>query len=132
MSHQTLLDDEFQEVVTGHRHFWSQWLHGNKRNQAQANAADAAAARAEAAELSVQNSFDVLGEPLGMQVGALMQMLAWSDDVSWLQQWCMMIAQCERSDIACSTCCVRLLLLSAYRISLSVCPDVIIQLALRQ
>lgn len=69
LSHQTQLDDEFSEVVKGHRHFWSQWLHGDKHNQAQAKAAAAAAARAEAAELPVQNSFDVLGEPSGLQVG---------------------------------------------------------------
>ena len=72
LSRSRLLDDDgFEEAVTDRRHFWWQWLHGNKRNDAQLKAAAAAAARAEAMQLSATNNFDVLAHPSGAQVSSL-------------------------------------------------------------
>lgn len=68
LSRKRLLDDEFQESATDHRHFWRQWLHGNKQSKAQEKAASAAGARAEAADLPVHNSFDILAEQASQQV----------------------------------------------------------------
>ncbi|KAL0023688.1 hypothetical protein WJX79_001943 [Trebouxia sp. C0005] len=56
------LDDEFVEATSNKRHFWWQWLHGHKRNNAQSKAAAAAEARAQAAQVAGHNSFDVLAE----------------------------------------------------------------------
>ena len=68
LSRKRVQDDEFQEVVADNRHFWLQWLHGNKRGQPQAKAVAAAAARAGAAGVAVQNSFDALAGQAELQV----------------------------------------------------------------
>ena len=61
LSRKAPIDGEFQEVTTG-RHFWQQWLHGNKRNKPQDKAAAAADARAKATQLKTHNRFDLLGQ----------------------------------------------------------------------
>ena len=55
-------DGEFQQVGNSERNFWWRWLHGQDRNQAQQKAAEAALARAQAAEVSAMNRFDVLAQ----------------------------------------------------------------------
>ncbi len=57
------------EAVSNKRHFWWQWLHGHKRNNAQNKAAAAAEARAQDAQVADHNSFDVLAEQPNSQVG---------------------------------------------------------------
>ena len=61
LSRKAPIDGEFQEVTTG-RHFWQQWLYGNKRNKAQDNAAAAADARARATQLQTHNRFDAFAQ----------------------------------------------------------------------
>ncbi|KAL0023606.1 hypothetical protein WJX77_006297 [Trebouxia sp. C0004] len=61
------MDDEFEEAVSNKRHFWWQWLHGHRRNNAQNKAAAAADARAQASQVAGHNSFDVLAEQPNFQ-----------------------------------------------------------------